>query len=162
MTENAAAACVTPAQYHNPGTVGEPLPCCEVKLVDVPEMNYTHNGKGESATSLRTEGTIAFCTLLSLTLHLHVTDACAHAIYAFASQTSPTLVARSACVVTTYSTATTTCLTRRRRRWTRTAGCTRATLARWARSRCASPYIPFCLVNLDFSRLFATFCVVLG
>ena len=45
MTENAAAACVTPAQYHTPGTVGEPLPCCEVKLADVPEMNYTHNGR---------------------------------------------------------------------------------------------------------------------
>jgi len=45
MTENAAAACVTPAQYHTPGTVGEPLPCCEVKLADVPEMNYTHNDK---------------------------------------------------------------------------------------------------------------------
>lgn len=51
MTENAAAACVTPAQYHNAGTVGEPLPCTEVKLQDVPDMKYTHLGakveKGE-------------------------------------------------------------------------------------------------------------------
>jgi long-chain acyl-CoA synthetase len=29
------------------GRVGLPLPCCEIKLVDVPEMGYTHNDKDE-------------------------------------------------------------------------------------------------------------------
>eukprot|EP00047_Mylnosiga_fluctuans_P017984 m.66010 g.66010 ORF g.66010 m.66010 type:complete len:695 (-) comp7368_c1_seq2:51-2135(-) len=40
MTENAAAAFVTPPGYWGTGTCGGPLPCTEVKLVDVPEMGY--------------------------------------------------------------------------------------------------------------------------
>ncbi|EDQ87794.1 uncharacterized protein MONBRDRAFT_33146 [Monosiga brevicollis MX1] len=44
MTENAAGAVVTPVDYiNNAGKVGEPLPACEVKLADVPEMNYLHS-----------------------------------------------------------------------------------------------------------------------
>lgn len=42
MTENAAAACVTPIGFQTPGTVGEPITCCEIKLHDVPDMKYTH------------------------------------------------------------------------------------------------------------------------
>lgn len=40
MTENAAAAMVTPPGYLGVGTVGGPLVCTEVKLADVPEMGY--------------------------------------------------------------------------------------------------------------------------
>lgn len=40
MTENAAAAMVTPPEYLGSGTVGGPLPSTEVKLMDVPEMGY--------------------------------------------------------------------------------------------------------------------------
>lgn len=51
MTENAAAAVATPANYVSCGTVGVPLPCTEVRLEDVPEMNYTSkdspNPRGE-------------------------------------------------------------------------------------------------------------------
>lgn len=47
MTENAAAACVTPMGYQRPGVVGEPIACCEIKLNDVPEMNYLHTGELE-------------------------------------------------------------------------------------------------------------------
>ena len=46
MTENAAAAVVTPVGYRDgAGKVGEPIPSCEVKLEDVPEMNYLHTGE---------------------------------------------------------------------------------------------------------------------
>eukprot|EP00051_Salpingoeca_urceolata_P026721 m.478339 g.478339 ORF g.478339 m.478339 type:complete len:663 (+) comp21121_c0_seq1:69-2057(+) len=41
MTENCAAAMAGPLGYTTVGTVGCPLPCTEVKLVDVPEMEYT-------------------------------------------------------------------------------------------------------------------------
>lgn len=40
MTENAAAAVGTPLGYRHPGRIGAPLPCTEVKLEDIPEMNY--------------------------------------------------------------------------------------------------------------------------
>jgi len=41
MTENAGAAVVMPPTLSTVGTVGVPLPCTEVKLVDVPEMEYS-------------------------------------------------------------------------------------------------------------------------
>mmetsp|Transcript_18048 Transcript_18048/g.29636 ORF Transcript_18048/g.29636 Transcript_18048/m.29636 type:complete len:681 (+) Transcript_18048:94-2136(+) len=41
LTETSGAACSTPFNYKVPGPVGVPGPCCEVKLVDVPEMGYT-------------------------------------------------------------------------------------------------------------------------
>ncbi|EGD75308.1 acyl-CoA synthetase [Salpingoeca rosetta] len=45
MTENAAAACATPLGYARAGTIGEPVPCCEIKLEDVPELEYTSKDK---------------------------------------------------------------------------------------------------------------------
>jgi long-chain acyl-CoA synthetase len=46
MTENAAAGVVTPVGYlDGAGKVGEPVPSCEIKLEDVPEMNYVHTDK---------------------------------------------------------------------------------------------------------------------
>jgi len=41
LTENFAGACITPFEETQLGHVGRPLPCCEVKLQDVPEMNYS-------------------------------------------------------------------------------------------------------------------------
>eukprot|EP00045_Choanoeca_perplexa_P008245 m.75981 g.75981 ORF g.75981 m.75981 type:complete len:670 (-) comp14416_c0_seq1:115-2124(-) len=46
MTENAAAAVITPLGYiENAGKVGEPIPNCEIRLADVPEMEYLHTDK---------------------------------------------------------------------------------------------------------------------
>jgi len=51
MTENCGAATAQPLGYPLAGTVGEPIACCEIKLYDVPDMNYTHldqpNPRGE-------------------------------------------------------------------------------------------------------------------
>lgn len=51
LTENAAAAMGTPVDYSANGNVGCPFASCEVKVVDVPEMNYkstdTPNPRGE-------------------------------------------------------------------------------------------------------------------
>jgi len=41
LTETAAACTLqTPTDFTN-GTVGPPMVCCEIRLVDVPEMGYT-------------------------------------------------------------------------------------------------------------------------
>ncbi|KAF9262150.1 long-chain-fatty-acid-CoA ligase [Marasmius fiardii PR-910] len=46
MTENAATICKTwNGDSTSSGTVGPPQPICEVKLVDVPSMNYTSEDK---------------------------------------------------------------------------------------------------------------------
>ena len=41
MTENAGAAVAMAPILKTVGTVGAPLPCTEVKLIDVAEMDYT-------------------------------------------------------------------------------------------------------------------------
>ena len=41
QTETSAAATITEVGDYSLGHVGIPFPCCEVKLVDVPEMGYT-------------------------------------------------------------------------------------------------------------------------
>jgi len=51
MTENAAGACCAKSADVNVGHVGPCVPCCEIKLVDIPDMGYTHldkpNPRGE-------------------------------------------------------------------------------------------------------------------
>ncbi|EGD77379.1 hypothetical protein PTSG_08475 [Salpingoeca rosetta] len=51
LTESVCGGCITPYGFIPPGTIGEPVPCCEVRLVDVPALNYTHkdspNPRGE-------------------------------------------------------------------------------------------------------------------
>jgi len=50
LTETAAASNATLVEDHSAGHVGQPLPCTEVKLVDVPDMDYFTAGeepKGE-------------------------------------------------------------------------------------------------------------------
>lgn len=49
LTETSAAICVTRPHDFTSGHVGAPLPCIEVRLCDVPEMNYTskHDNSGE-------------------------------------------------------------------------------------------------------------------
>ena len=45
MTETTGATCVTYPDDLSLGHVGGPFPCCEVKLVDVPEMSYLHSDR---------------------------------------------------------------------------------------------------------------------
>lgn len=45
MTETACTISLTRPDDFTTGHVGAPLPCCEVKLVDIPEMNYTSADK---------------------------------------------------------------------------------------------------------------------
>lgn len=48
QTECVACATVSLEGDHNPGHVGPPIPCCKLKLLDVPEMNYfAKEGRGE-------------------------------------------------------------------------------------------------------------------
>merc|ERR1719502_679421 len=52
MTENSANATLAMLEDYRAGHVGPPMPTCEVKLIDVPEMNYTTagNSSGEVCT----------------------------------------------------------------------------------------------------------------
>lgn len=43
QTESAAAVSITFTHDPEVGHVGAPFPSCEIKLVDVPDMNYTSN-----------------------------------------------------------------------------------------------------------------------
>ena len=45
MTETACTICLTAPGDLSTGHVGGPLPCCEVKLADIPEMGYTNADK---------------------------------------------------------------------------------------------------------------------
>lgn len=48
QTECAAPATITWTQDPHSGHVGGPYPSCEIKLVDVPEMNYTSDDKDDN------------------------------------------------------------------------------------------------------------------
>ncbi|KAH9314266.1 hypothetical protein KI387_022893, partial [Taxus chinensis] len=45
MTETSCTICISDEDDNSSGNVGSPNPACEVKLVDVPEMNYTSEDK---------------------------------------------------------------------------------------------------------------------
>jgi long-chain acyl-CoA synthetase len=45
LTETTAGATLSKPEDVVSGHVGRPLPCCEIKLVDVPELGYTSNSK---------------------------------------------------------------------------------------------------------------------
>lgn len=41
MTESSAMCAILPPEYMRTGAVGVPVPCSEIKLVDVPDLNYS-------------------------------------------------------------------------------------------------------------------------
>lgn len=45
MTETACVISMTTPGDHVIGHVGGPAACCEIKLDDIPDMNYTHGDK---------------------------------------------------------------------------------------------------------------------
>ena len=45
MTETSCTMCLTHPDDLTTGTVGAPIPSCEMKLVDIPEMGYTSTDK---------------------------------------------------------------------------------------------------------------------
>lgn len=48
QTEVTAAVCMTLPHEYESGIVGPPVPCCHIKLADIPEMDYyAKDGKGE-------------------------------------------------------------------------------------------------------------------
>jgi len=64
MTETSAGATITYADDLEPGTVGPPLPVCEIRLQEVPDMGYlrtdTVHGEGAKAMPCRGRGEICF------------------------------------------------------------------------------------------------------
>ena len=62
MTENCANATLAFLDDYRAGHVGPPMPTVEIKLVDVPEMNYTTDGKSENGITgeVCTRGTVNF------------------------------------------------------------------------------------------------------
>jgi len=60
MTENCANATIADLADYRSGHVGGPMPTMEIKLVDVPEMNYTSSGEGLPTGEVVTRGAPVF------------------------------------------------------------------------------------------------------
>jgi len=56
QTETSSAATVTTVDDFTAGHVGPPIPCCEIKLVDVPEMGYLHTDTWHGGDPLKGGG----------------------------------------------------------------------------------------------------------
>lgn len=60
MTETTCVISTQEEGDNEPGSVGAPNPACEIKLVDVPEMNYTNNDKPNPRGEVCVRGPIVF------------------------------------------------------------------------------------------------------
>lgn len=78
MTESCAMCAILPPDFHQYGTVGVPVPSCEIKLVDVPEANYfASNNPPQGEVLIRGPSvTKGYCASFPhVFLFVHVADA---------------------------------------------------------------------------------------